>query len=496
MGAHVSTPTAVSGGSPLIKTGEYKALAKRRINGETCKFFGYKTARYKDKPVQVAPFYRDGSVVAQKLRDSSKQFKVVGDGKSLPFFGQNRWTRDAGKRLIVTEGEIDCMSISQLQGNKWPVVSVPNGAQGAHKTVSAEIEFLEKFETVVFAFDMDKPGQDAARKCAALLSPGKAYIASLPHKDANESLVAGAGKALINSLWEAEQFRPDGIIDISTLVDQASEDIVVGLPWPWETLNDCTYGIRRGELYGFGGGTGCGKSTIFKQIMMHHIEENNLRVGGIFLEEPAKLTAKTLAGMFMRKRVHVPEVEYDKTDLQDTLRSLGSRVFLYDHFGSMDFTVIRDKIRYMVRALGIKDIFLDHLTALASSVGDKERQAIDRIMAEMSSLTQELDCTIYYVSHLTTPDGKPHEEGGRVMEKHFRGSRSIAYWSHFMFGIERDKQDLDGVTTFRVLKDRYTGDANGVTFGLRYDKNTGLLEECEIPRAGQRDGSEFDEGDF
>jgi twinkle protein len=110
--------------------------------------------------------------------------------------------------------------------------------------------------------------------------------------------------------------------------------------------------------------------------------------------------------------------------------------------------------------LGVQDIFLDHLTALAAAIDTDERKAIDAIMAELSSLTQELECTIYYVSHLTTPEGKAHEEGGRVLEKQFRGSRSIAYWSHFLFGIERDKQDEDGVTVFRVL---------------------GLLEECAIP---------------
>ena len=143
--------------------------------------------------------------------------------------------------------------------------------------------------------------------------------------------------------------------------------------------------------------------------------------------------------------------------------------------------LFKEKIRYMVHGLGIKDIFLDHLTALAAGVEGDERKAIDKIMADLSSLTQELGCTIYYISHLTTPEGTPHEEGGRVLEKQFRGSRSIAYWSHFLFGIERNKQDRDGVTTYRILKDRYTGDSNGITFGLKYDLETGLLMECNIP---------------
>jgi twinkle protein len=35
--------------------------------------------------------------------------------------------------LTITEGEIDALSVSQAQGNKWPVVSVPTGAKGAVK---------------------------------------------------------------------------------------------------------------------------------------------------------------------------------------------------------------------------------------------------------------------------------------------------------------------------------------------------------------------------
>lgn len=481
------------GKAPLLQDLEYRPLLKRGIDRETCEHFGYAIGDYKGKTVHVAPYMRDGKVVAQKLRDSKKNFKITGDAKKIGLFGQHLW-RDGGKQVCVTEGEIDAMSLSQLQNNKWPVVSVPNGAQGADKTIAQEIEWLEQFDKVIFMFDMDEPGQKAARECAAVLSPGKAFIARLPMKDANLCLMKGKGKELINSMWSAKAYRPDGVIDISEVVDKACQDIEVGLPWPWEPLTEKTYGRRRGELYGFGGGTGCGKSTIFKQIAKHIMETENLPVGMLMLEEPVALTAKTIAGMMMGQRVHVPGVEYDRDQLRETLVSLEGRVFLYDHFGSMDWKSIKKRIRYMVRGCGVKDIFLDHLTALAAAIDEDERKAIDKIMAELSSLTQELECTIYYVSHLTTPDGTPHEEGGRVLEKQFRGSRSIAYWSHFLFGIERDKQS-DDPTIFRVLKDRYTGDAAGLTFGLRYDTDTGLLSECGLPSKDDDCGFEPEDDD-
>lgn len=101
---------------------------------------------------------------------------------------------------------------SQLQGNKWPVVSVPTGAQGAAKAIKKSLTWVESFEKVVFMLDMDKHGREAAEECAKLLTPGKAHIASLPLKDANEMLKAGRGKEVIDAIWGAKVFRPDGIV--------------------------------------------------------------------------------------------------------------------------------------------------------------------------------------------------------------------------------------------------------------------------------------------
>jgi twinkle protein len=468
--------------SDMTTGGTHRFLPKRALTEETCKLFDYRAdVEYGGEKVQVANYRKDGTIVAQKVRTKSKDFAVLGDSKSISkmLFGAHLW-RDGGKRVVITEGEIDAMSVSQAQGNKWPVVSIPNGAQGATKTIAHNLEWLNKFETVIFCFDMDEPGQEAAKECAAMLEPGRAHIAHLPLKDANEMLVAGKAKELIDAMWNARAYRPDGVVDVATIAAMAAKEVEVGRAWPWATLTEKTYGRRRKELYGFGGGTGCGKSTVFKQVALHIIENEKLPVGMIMLEEPPAHTLRTLAGMKMGKRVHVPGVTYKQDDLRATIDTLNGKVFFYDHFGAMGWDAIKEKMRFMVLALGCKDIFLDHLTALAASIDEDERKAIDKIMAELSALTQELDCTIYFVSHLTTPEGKPHEEGGRVLEKQFRGSRSIGYWSHFLFGIERDKQKTDGVTTFRVLKDRYTGDSAGTRFGLAYSRETGLLDECAL----------------
>jgi twinkle protein len=491
-----ATPTKEKRVSSLIE-GEVRALPKRAINEETCRKWGYKVGEFMDKPVQIATYCDDqGTPVAQKIRFPDKDFKFIGSPKKAGLYGQHLW-RDSGKMLVITEGEIDALSVSQLQNNKWPVVSVPNGAQGAAKAIGNAIEYLEKFDKVIFLFDDDQPGRDAAKECAALLTPGRAFIARIDgFKDANAALQASQGSKVIDAIWGAKEYRPDGVVDIESLIEDASKPIEIGIPWPWLSLTEKTYGIRSKEVYAFGGGTGVGKSDLFKDHALHLVKMG-LKVGLIFLEEPPAHTARMLAGKSAGKRFHVPGASYTRDEISSAVGKLKDKVFFFNHFGAMDYETIKSKMRYMVTGLGAKHIFLDHLTALAASLEDKdERKAIDFIMADLSALTQQLDFTLYFVSHLTTPEGKPHEEGGRVMEKHFRGSRSIAFWSHFMFGIERNKQDLDGVTTFRVLKDRYTGDATGLTFGLRYDRDKGRSDECELPADDSKSNFKDETGEF
>ena len=462
--------------------GEYKDLAKRGIRVETCQKFGYKIGRKNGKPVQLAP-YRDksGKVVAQKLRfaDKDEGMPWVGRNKKVAqLFGQHLWG-SGGKRVVVTEGEIDCLTVSQLQDNKWPVVSLINGADGAKKDLSRNAAWLESFDEIVLLFDMDEPGQKAVEEAALALQPGKVKVAELPLKDANEMHQAGRGAEVIRAIWNARPYRPDGIKEVDDLLEEACKPVEWGIAWPWPTLTNSTYGIRFTELYAFGGGVGCGKTEVFKELISHLSLGLGHKVGVLMLEEPPRHTLKVLAGKVANKRFHVPGVEYEESELRSAIEQLRGKVFLYDHFGAKDWDTIKAQIAFMVQAMGIRFIFLDHLTALVAGVED-ERRALDKIMEEMASLAQRLECCIFFISHLSTPKGTPHEEGGRVHEKDFTGSRAIARWSHFMFGIERNKQEPNTPTCFRILKDRYTGDGNGVTFGLRWDRDLGRLEECEL----------------
>jgi twinkle protein len=445
------------------------------ISEETCRQFGVRIGQYAGKKAHMYPYIKDGEVVACKVRGPNKEFSFLGDAKHPPMFGQNLW--DKGKKIIVTEGEIDALTVSQLQGGKWPVVSVPNGAQGAKKDMARQMEFFEKFEEIVLMFDMDEPGREASKACAELFPPGKAKIASLPLKDPNDCLKAGKGAEVIQAIWNAKAYRPDGIVGISDLYDELDKEIEQGLPWFLEALTKLTYGRRYGELYAFGAGTGIGKTDFLTQEIAFDVEVLKQKVGLVFLEQQPKETAARVAGKIKGKRFHVPDGSWTREERLEAVRELEGKVYLYDSFGETAWDVVQAKIRYMAHAEGIRIFYVDHLSAMADT--SDERGSLEQIMKEMAGLAQELRVIIHFVSHLSTPEGKSHEEGGHVSIKHFKGARAIGFWSYFMFGLERNQQSEDeddrSTTTFRVLKDRYTGQATGALIPLGYDRITGRL---------------------
>ena len=465
---------------------EFMPLNKRGISEETCRKWGYGVGSHKGKKCHVANYRNhQGVLKAQKLRLADKQFAWVGDTKSVGLFGEHLWETN-GKRVVITEGEIDALSVSQVFENKWPVVSLPNGAQSAQKAIANSIEWLESFKEVVLCFDMDEAGRKAANACAHLLAPGKCKIVhEMPGKDPNECLLNGKVKELVNSLWSAKTFRPDGVLsgdDIWDHMTKESESWSVAYPWPG--FNGSLFGMRGGELVTLTAGTGIGKSSICRELAYYLVMQGH-KVGYIALEESIKKTAESLLAIHMNvPATHLHEVsEEDKRRAFDEIIKPGNLV-LYDHWGSQDPTRLLGQVKYMCRAMDCRFIFIDHLSILVSAFDEgDERRLIDSTMTKLRSLVEETGVHCVLVSHLKRPDGRGHEEGAATSLSQLRGSHAIAQLSDAVLGCERDQQDAEekNETRVRVLKNRYAG-ITGVCASLQYNTSTGRLGEyAECP---------------
>jgi twinkle protein len=471
---------------------EFVALDKRRLSHATCEFWSYGVAQYTNpstrrmEPCQVAVYRTpEGVPVAQKLRFADKTFTILGNGKDLPLYGQHLW-RDGGKMVVVTEGELDALSVSQLQGNKWPVVSIPGGGKAARAALSRQIEWLSKFDAVILMFDNDAPGLEAVSDCVELFQPGKCKVARLPLKDASDMLQAERGAEVIQAMWSAKTQRPDGIVAGTDLWDTLiAEDKVPTVMYPYSFLNDKLYGIRAGEIVTVCAGSGIGKSTFVAELEHWLLTNEKETIGVVHLEQSVKKAALGLVGIECNKRLSLTRPNEPLGVSTDTLRAayektVGSgRCFLYDHWGSSDPDNLLSKIRYMVRGCGASTIFLDHVSIVVSGLEDgDERRLIDNLMTKLRSLVEELQCRLILVSHLKRPEGKGHEEGAITSLSQLRGSAAIGQLSDVVLGLERNQQDPENknLSQVRSLKSRITGET-GVLGQLLYNSETGRLLE-------------------
>ena len=456
--------------------GEFKEISKRKISESTCRKFGYKIGKYEGKSAHLAAFIQDGAVVGQKIRLKGKVFRTIGDCSDL--WGKHLWS--SGKKICISTGELDALSIAEAQSCKWPVVSIPSGDKSAKKVVAKNLEWLLGFDETILMFDMDKSGQKAATEVAELFPPGRCKIARLGKKDASDLLCEEGGSAVVDAIWRARVHRPDGIIagadtwDLVNCPMSASDH-----EYPWQGLNDKTLGARKGEIVTFCAGTGAGKSTAVKEIASYLLSKGET-VGYIALEESVRQAAVDFMSIEANMMLHLEK------DLDEEFRRhiwekvfADNRLYLYDHWGSLDADILASRIRYLVHSCNVSWIVLDHLSIMVSGIeGGDERRLIDNIMTQLISLVEELNIGMFVVSHLKRPQqGKGHEDGKQVNLSDLRGSGSIAQLSDFVIGLERNQQS-DGETSIRVLKARYKGSSTGLAGSLFYDTNTGRLREC------------------
>lgn len=469
--------------------GDVQDIPNRKLREVVCQRYGYQIGEVRGEKCHIAP-YRDatGKIIAQKIRRAGKEFAIEGNGKALPLFGQHLWSN--GKSVVITEGEIDCLSMATAMGDgKWPCVSLPNGAQSADSAIERAYDWLNGFEKIILCFDNDAAGKAAQEACLPLLPPGKAYFMTLPDglKDANDVLKEKGPATLSQAFWQATRWRPDGIISGADITLESLQAAVAqGYPIRLPLLNEKMSGLRKRELTLLTAGSGIGKSTLAREIAYGLHQDHGLTIGNVYLEESKEKTAQ--AYIAIDQDVPLGTLRADKNCItqqqwQDSYeRVIQERMFFYDHFGSLESDRLISKLRYMAVVLKVDFIVLDHISIVISGQeggsGD-ERKDIDRLMTSLRSLVEETGVGIIAIVHLKQPEGKPHEEGGRVTLSQLRGSGGLKQLSDNVIALERNQQgDNPDECEVRLLKNREFGDL-GVADTLAYNRETGRLLPTE-----------------
>lgn len=469
----------------------FSPIIDRKIDVDTCRKYGVKQGTANGKACHVYPYYDKDTKehIVNKIRivDTKEFFSEGEKHKKTGLFGQHLFS-EGGKFITITEGELDCLAAYQMMGSKWPVISIRNGAASALNEIKYNLDYLGSFQHVVLCFDNDEPGIKATREIANLLEPGRCKIMHLSKKDACEYLMHGQTQKFVQDFWNARTYTPEGILcgpDIEKIL--FSEEKIESYPYPWDSLNSMTYGMRRGELVLVTAGSGIGKSSVMRELAHYLMKTANEKVGCLFLEESVRKTSDGILSIEADKKFHIPASEQnvwtqeERKQAYEDMNRLENAVF-WNHFGSTSLDNLLSRIRYMAKGLDCKYIILDHISIVVYDLGD-ERKAIDTAMLKLRTLVQELNIHLMVVCHLSRPSGTGHEEGASVSLKELRGSHSLAQLPDMIFALERNNQAVSeqerSRTLIRILKNRFSGETGPVTM-LLWNKNNGRLTEVPI----------------
>jgi twinkle protein len=447
----------------------YQYLDHRGIDANTYAFYGAKTkVNPTGKPVSIGFEYSNGSIKIRQL--DKKAFHSVGDIGKAGLYGKNKFPAGSARYITVTEGEHDAHSLYQVL--KAPVVSVQSSVT-AVRDCSIDRAYLNSFERIYLAFDNDTQGREACRQVARLFDFNKIYVVRLsPLKDANDWVQAGKSEELKKIWWNSKKYLPETVISsFYEFENILKEEPQYGIPYPFPTLNHMTYGIRRGESVLLTAQEGVGKTEIMHTIEHQILKETKDALAAIYLEEPKRRHLQALAGIELRRPIHLPEYDPGVGEVYRTLTEVvgvDDRLHVYSHFGSDDPEILLDTIRFLVSARNCYYVLFDHISMAVSGLGgEDERKALDYLSTRLEMMVKELNFALIFVSHVN--------DLGQT-----RGSRNIAKVADIRIDAVRDLINPDPVirntTKLTISKNRFSG-KTGPAGNLLFDPATYTLSE-------------------
>jgi twinkle protein len=411
-----------------------------------------------------------------------KEFTQQGAARS--FFGLNQLPQGL-KELVICEGEMDVLALAAAG---IPAVSVPNGApakvsdgkvdpkmDGRFSYVWEARKLIESVERVVFFPDNDEPGQALVEELARRIGRAKCWVASLPAKDANETLQKFGSDALREALAASKPLPLEGVYlpeDFEAqIVSLYDSGVVKGASTGLVTL-DCLYTILPGQLSVVTGLPGSGKSELIDQICVNIAMQKGWRFAVASFENPphmhiAKLAEKVIGKPFFGDdRMSSDERDYALAFLNQHF------VFLQSHDGAPSTVQsIIDRTKQAVMRMGVRGLIIDPYNYLEMP-GDSEHQAISKMLTDIVLFCKSHELHVWFVAH----PAKHIPDDGVPKGQHISGS--AAWFAKADMGVTVGRSGNQ--TKVHVWKSRFKWVGAIGDVELNYDLPTGRYSDRAI----------------
>lgn len=444
-----------------------------------------------------------------KVRKLPKDFSGPHYGKfgqSSDLFGQWKFRTSNSKTVVITAGEIDCLSAYQILEDyrtsknsdfePTPVVSSVIGETGSYKQIQKHYDWFNRFEKIIVCYDQDTAGKEAVKELAKVLPKGKMYMMDLPMKDTNEILVNGKPSTWLTAFFKARPYTPDGIVASSELSEKIRELAAVEkIPLPpfMHKLQDMMAGgIPLGRIVNIGSASGTGKSTIVDELIYYWIFNSPHKIGVVTLEaEAGEYGIKLLSRHVGRKIDLIPTVQ-EKLDYLNSEYVLAKENELWKNpDGSPRLHLIEDRdggieslknlINSLIASCDVRVVVLDPLQDILDGLSNED-QAV--FMRWQKGLVKSHGVTFININHIRKSQGgaKANSTGADIYEEDFQGSSSIFKSGACNLLFTRNKEAEDEIerntTYMKATKIRWTG-KTGIVGQYLYENTTHTMYDKE-----------------
>ena len=445
-----------------------KYVAFRGITAQTMQ--DYNVLTYDDRQEYVYP---SGGIKVRTLPE--KSFYAKNGFKGDELFGMNLYTAGSARKLTITEGELDALSVHQMLKSSYitPIVSLPS-ATPSKKLWDKCFEWVNSFDQIILSVDSDDAGNAIAAKIAKMF-PNKVYrVDHSKYKDANEFLKAGAAQEFKSAWFGAKKYTPENIFNSTDqflkLYNETPNHqyVETGI----QDLDDKILGLMQGHFTMFKAPTGIGKTELMRYleytmikkgipIAAWHLEETKLRslLGLVSYELNDNLTRRDLI-----------EDKGREGDVLEAIKTLTKDELFYQFYleeGAGSEELI-DQIRYFSEVCGVKFVFFEPIQDVISGQSEESKeQALADLAVRLSKLAADLNVGIVSIGH-TNDNGD------------FKYCKMIGQRASVIVNLERDKEATDlqerNTTYLRVEKNRPTADV-GAAGKMRFSTDTFTLKE-------------------
>lgn len=444
------------------------------------------------------PYYdkegEDVVLVKYRTPNYDKEDKKIwqsGGGKHV-LWGIDRL--DTSKPLIITEGEIDALTLTEVGYDN--VTSVPFGTK-QYQWLDNNWELIDQFNEVILWMDKDKPGEETTRELIKRLGKWRAKnVTYNKYMDANRTLFEEGKEEVIEAVEGAEEQNIDGLHRVSDVesydpTDQERVLSSVGL------LNTYLKGYFKPSVSIWTGLSTSGKSTFVNQEAIEAISQGHKVL--MYSDE----LFPPLLRYWMERQMCTPRFVEERQDEETNSQTYfvpkeyrqkmrawyKDQLFIYDtdyqaeeSSGGIDYTeklVTANKLlnvfEYAVRRFGVDVFVIDNLMTINFDLGLNNRwDAQSQFMGMVKNFANEFGVHVHVVAH-------PRKSEGRIGLQDISGKMDIVNRvDNVMSVLRTDNMDevpdsLKGHdTAITILKNRLHG-TQEKTIGLKFNKPTNRI---------------------